>query len=53
MLTASGDSTCVLWDVETNSLLQPFRGHLSDVMDASLNPLETGNLFVSGVSIFS
>ena len=50
MLTASGDSTCVLWDVETSSLLQSFRGHQSDVMDAALNPLETGNLFVSGVS---
>lgn len=48
ILTASGDSTCALWDVESSQLLQSFHGHTCDVMDASLSPLETGNLFVSG-----
>lgn len=49
ILTASGDSTCALWDVESSQLLQSFHGHQCDVMDASLSPLITGNLFISGV----
>nr|CAB3250062.1 guanine nucleotide-binding protein subunit beta-5 [Phallusia mammillata] len=48
ILTASGDSTCALWDVESSQLLQSFHGHQSDVMDAALSPCETGNLFISG-----
>ncbi|XP_077971842.1 guanine nucleotide-binding protein subunit beta-5-like [Styela clava] len=48
ILTASGDSTCALWDVESSQLLQSFHGHQCDVMDAALSPLETGNLFISG-----
>nr|XP_002126536.1 guanine nucleotide-binding protein subunit beta-5 [Ciona intestinalis] len=48
ILTASGDSTCALWDVESGQLLQSFHGHQSDVMDAALSPCETGNLFISG-----
>ncbi|XP_076808016.1 guanine nucleotide-binding protein subunit beta-5a-like [Clavelina lepadiformis] len=48
ILTASGDGSCALWDVESSQLLQSFHGHQSDVMDAALNPMETGNLFISG-----
>lgn len=51
ILTGSGDSTCALWDVESGQLLQSFHGHTGDVMAIDLAPNETGNTFVSGVSI--
>ena len=51
ILTASGDASCALWDVESSLLLQSFHGHHADVMDAALSPCETGNLFISGVSL--
>lgn len=51
ILTGSGDSTCALWDVESGQLIQSFHGHAGDVMSIDLSPSETGNLFVSGVSI--
>lgn len=51
ILTGSGDSTCALWDVESGQLLQSFHGHTGDVMSIDLAPNETGNTFVSGVSI--
>ena len=50
-MTGSGDSTCALWDVESGQLLQSFHGHASDVMALDLAPSETGNTFVSGVSM--
>jgi len=50
LLTASGDGTCALWDVESSQLLQSFHGHQSDVMDVAMSPDECGNLFISGVS---
>ena len=51
ILTGSGDSTCALWDVESSQLIQSFHGHAGDVMSIDLSPSETGNLFVSGVSL--
>ncbi|CAG0879185.1 unnamed protein product [Cyprideis torosa] len=48
ILTASGDSSCALWDVESGQLLQSFHGHSRDVMAIDLAPYETGNTFVSG-----
>ncbi|KAL8197201.1 UNVERIFIED_CONTAM: guanine nucleotide binding protein (G protein), beta 5 [Gekko kuhli] len=48
ILTASGDSTCALWDVESGQLLQSFHGHGADVLCLDLAPSETGNTFVSG-----
>lgn len=50
-MTGSGDSTCALWDVESGQLIQSFHGHAGDVMSIDLSPSETGNLFVSGVTI--
>lgn len=50
ILTASGDGTCALWDVESGQLLQSFHGHGADVLCLDLAPSETGNTFVSGVS---
>ena len=51
ILTGSGDSTCALWDVESSQLIQSFHGHAGDVMSIDLSPTETGNTFVSGVSL--
>uniref|UniRef100_A0A4W2G3B4 Guanine nucleotide-binding protein subunit beta-5 n=1 Tax=Bos indicus x Bos taurus TaxID=30522 RepID=A0A4W2G3B4_BOBOX len=48
ILTASGDGTCALWDVESGQLLQSFHGHGADVLCLDLAPSETGNTFVSG-----
>lgn len=48
LLTASGDGTCALWDVESSQLIQSFHAHQSDVMDVALSPDECGNLFISG-----
>ncbi|MGH0147467.1 UNVERIFIED_CONTAM: hypothetical protein FKN15_010564 [Acipenser sinensis] len=48
ILTASGDGTCALWDVESGQLLQSFHGHAADVLCLDLAPSETGNTFVSG-----
>lgn len=53
ILTGSGDSTCALWDVESGQLLQSFHGHTGDVMSIDLAPNETGNTFVSGVSLIT
>ncbi|KAF3830538.1 hypothetical protein GH733_004357 [Mirounga leonina] len=47
-MTASGDGTCALWDVESGQLLQSFHGHGADVLCLDLAPSETGNTFVSG-----
>lgn len=47
ILTSSGDSTCILWDVEKKSTETVFHGHFADVMSVSVmesNP----NFFVSG-----
>lgn len=47
MLTCSGDSTCILWDVETKSVKRVFEGHTGDAM--TLDCLRDGSsTFVSG-----
>uniref|UniRef100_A0A6A7G4V2 Guanine nucleotide-binding protein subunit beta n=1 Tax=Hirondellea gigas TaxID=1518452 RepID=A0A6A7G4V2_9CRUS len=46
ILTSSGDSTCILWDVETKNPKVIFDSHAGDVMSVSLG--EHGNVFVSG-----
>jgi len=45
MLTCSGDSLCILWDINVQKPRTIFEGHDSDVM--SLTPLQN-NTFVSG-----
>jgi len=46
IITSSGDSTCILWDVETKSPKRIFNDHSGDCMSVSIN--EDKNLFVSG-----
>ncbi len=44
ILTSSGDSTCMLWDISRRTMVQCFQGHYGDVMSVSIS----GNTFVSG-----
>ena len=47
ILTASGDTTCVLWDTVTRQPRQTFRGHNADVMAIDLQPSNPSNCFIS------
>lgn len=44
ILTSSGDSTCMLWDVTKRTMVQCFQGHYGDVMSVSIH----NNYFISG-----
>eukprot|EP00933_Yihiella_yeosuensis_P082988 TRINITY_DN97043_c0_g1_i1.p1 TRINITY_DN97043_c0_g1~~TRINITY_DN97043_c0_g1_i1.p1 ORF type:complete len:354 (+),score=19.22 TRINITY_DN97043_c0_g1_i1:22-1083(+) len=44
ILTSSGDSTCILWDINKRTAVQCFQGHYGDVMSVSIH----GNTFISG-----
>jgi guanine nucleotide-binding protein G(I)/G(S)/G(T) subunit beta-1 len=46
IITSSGDQTCILWDIESNSQVTTFEGHEGDVMSLSL--YTDKNIFVSG-----
>jgi len=49
ILTSSGDSTCLLWDINSKQVKHEFKGHDGDVMSVSLaNPKGETNIFVSG-----
>lgn len=48
ILTSSGDSTCILWDVETGTAKTTFVDHEGDVMSLDVQPNCDPNLFVSG-----
>ena len=47
ILTASSDSTCGLWDVESSHLIKEFKGHTSDVTSLDFKTF-TGNSFITG-----
>lgn len=47
ILTASGDSTCILWDVEEKKVITQWTDHSGDVMSLSHNPTSPF-IFVSG-----
>jgi len=47
ILTSSGDSTCIHWDIESGEVLKTFSDHKGDVMSLSISP-SNPNLFVSG-----
>lgn len=46
IITSSGDSTCILWDVEARTPKQIFNDHTGDVMSVSIDNGQ--QLFVSG-----
>ncbi|GAX21992.1 guanine nucleotide-binding protein G(I)/G(S)/G(T) subunit beta-1 [Fistulifera solaris] len=46
ILTSSGDSTCIRWDIATGTPLNTFAEHTADVMFLSIKP-EDNNVFVS------
>lgn len=46
ILTSSGDSTCIHWDITTGDVLTSFAEHSADVMSVSINPVDK-NTFVS------
>lgn len=46
IITSSGDSTCILWDVETKAPKQIFNDHTGDVMSVSI--FDANEIFVSG-----
>jgi guanine nucleotide-binding protein G(I)/G(S)/G(T) subunit beta-1 len=48
IISASGDSTCILWDIERGSPKQVFTAHQSDVMSISLCEEVNPSIFVSG-----
>jgi len=46
IVTSSGDSTCILWDVETKAPKAIFNDHSGDVMSVSI--YDANDMFVSG-----
>ena len=48
ILTSSGDSTCIFWDIEMGTAKTTFSGHDGDVMSVSILPEIDKNVFVSG-----
>jgi guanine nucleotide-binding protein G(I)/G(S)/G(T) subunit beta-1 len=47
IVTSSGDSTCILWDINTGEALKTFSDHRADVMSLAISP-SNQNIFVSG-----
>mmetsp|Transcript_13621 Transcript_13621/g.14157 ORF Transcript_13621/g.14157 Transcript_13621/m.14157 type:complete len:356 (+) Transcript_13621:89-1156(+) len=47
ILTASGDSTCNLWDIERGRPIRIFKEHTADVMSVSVSKVDP-TLFLSG-----
>lgn len=47
IITCSGDSTCMIWDIERVTGKATFADHAGDVMSVSINP-QNENVFVSG-----
>ncbi|CAO3626560.1 unnamed protein product [Cunninghamella echinulata] len=46
IITASGDMSCMLWDIDAGVKIEDFTDHTSDVMSLSLGP--SPNIFVTG-----
>ncbi|KAI9013890.1 WD40-repeat-containing domain protein [Phycomyces nitens] len=46
ILSSSGDTTCILWDIDSGRKLQEFTDHSGDVMSVSISP--NPSIFVSG-----
>lgn len=48
IITSSGDTSCILWDVENQREKMSFHGHDGDVMSVSVSPTTSPFQFVSG-----
>ena len=48
IVTSSGDSTCMLWDIETGAITAKFEGHEQDVMSVDVLVHMNPNIFISG-----
>lgn len=47
IITSSGDSTCIVWNIERGEAVDHFNDHGGDVMSVSISPKDP-NIFVSG-----
>ena len=47
IVTSSGDSTCILWDLESSEVKVNFHDHAGDVMSVAISPINP-QTFVSG-----
>lgn len=47
VLTASGDTTCMMWDLQTQQARTLFRGHSADVMSIEIQPSNPLSCFAS------
>lgn len=47
LLTSSGDSTCILWDVEKGESIATYTDHAGDVMSVAVSPTDE-QMFISG-----
>lgn len=47
IVTSSGDSSCIMWDIQRAESLSHFNDHNGDVMSVSINPKDE-KMFVSG-----
>lgn len=47
IITSSGDSTCILWDVSKGDTISHFTDHGGDVMSVAIHPTDK-NVFISG-----
>mmetsp|Transcript_9068 Transcript_9068/g.23004 ORF Transcript_9068/g.23004 Transcript_9068/m.23004 type:complete len:260 (+) Transcript_9068:583-1362(+) len=47
IITTSGDSMCILWDIERNESIMQFTDHTGDVMSVAVNP-QSQKTFITG-----
>jgi len=52
LITASGDHSCALWDLETGVRSREFKEHQKEVMGLSLNPKDNNYFLSCGVDTF-
>lgn len=47
VITSSGDSSCIYWDVQSGEVVKSFTDHTGDVMSVAIGP-DNPDIFVSG-----
>lgn len=53
ILTAAGDQTLRIWDIETQESVAKLRGHTGDVFCCDIHPRNSPNIFISGGADFT